>query len=135
VGDVQVGQAGDQLVGPLGDLLVVGQDAGQRLVRQQPERVGPPRHVGFGHVVVVTQRRRALHGEVRPALLGRRDVLDQPAQGQLAHGGALPGLLVGQVPGGEAQEVSGRGQPGQDVGALAIKVARHGRPLSSFSWL
>jgi hypothetical protein len=33
------------------------------------------------------------------------DVLDQAAWAQLAHGGALPGLLVGEAAGGEPQEM------------------------------
>ena len=135
MGEVQVGQARDQLVGPLGHLFVVGQDAGQRLVREQPEPGGPPGHVLVGHGGEVAHRRRPVQDEVHPALLGGRDVLDQAAHAQLARGGALAGLLVGQVPGGEAQEVPGRGQPGQDVGALAVEVfgfARHGLHLSSF---
>jgi hypothetical protein len=41
-------------------------------------------------------RGRPVDDEIGPALLGEGDVLDQPAEGQLAHGGALPRLVVGE---------------------------------------
>jgi hypothetical protein len=45
-------------------------------------------------------------------------MLDQNAQAQFAHGGALPGLLVGEPAGGEAQEVPVLGQHRQQISAL-----------------
>ena len=54
-----------------------------------------------------------------PAPLDLADVLDQTAQGQLADRGALPGLLVGQVTGGVAEEVPCLAEHRQQVGPLA----------------
>ena len=60
---------------------------GQRLVWAHPDRVFPATHA-------------ARHGswsvsdEVHPLSFGKGDVLDQPAEGQLAGGGGQPGLLV-----------------------------------------
>jgi len=51
-------------------------------------------------------------------------MLDQAAQAQLAHRGALPGLVIGQVADRETQEVPGLGQGGQQVGALAGRGGR-----------
>src|SRR5690242_15799282 len=112
LGGVQVRQRRHQLVGPPRHLLVLIQQPGQRLPFQHLESASPL-------VRVRPHRRRALLNEVDPLPFGEGDVLDQAAQGQRAHRGALPGLVIGQVADREAQEVPGLGQGGQQVGALA----------------
>lgn len=72
--------------------------------------VRPAGPVGLGHRREVRHRRRAVQDGVHPAPLDRGDVLDQAAQAQLAHRGPQPGLLVGEVTGGEAQEMPVLGQ-------------------------
>jgi hypothetical protein len=62
--------------------------------------------------------------EVRPVLLHGGDVLDQATEAQFAHRGALPGLVVGETAGCEAQEVPPGGEHREQVGALALDVWR-----------
>ena len=125
VGRVQVRQRGDELIGPARHLLVAFQQAGQRLALRHDERPGPLAGVR-------AHRRRAVEDEAGPLAFGGRDVLDQAAQAQLAHRGALPGLVVGQAADGVAQEVAVLGEGGEQVGTLAGHrglAAVHGRPL------
>src|SRR6185312_7682132 len=127
LGSVQVRQRRHQLVGPPRHLLVLIQQPGQRLPLQHLESPGPL-------VLVRPHRRRALEDEIGPLPFGEGDVLDQAAQAQLAHRGALPGLVVGQVADRETQEVPGLGQGGQQVGTLAgrsgLSTSVHGCPPS-----
>src|SRR5260370_225731 len=67
------------------------------------------------------QARRAVQDEIPPALLNGFDVLDQAAQAKLTHGGGLPGLVIGEPAGGEAQEVPLVRQRRQQVGTLAVR--------------
>jgi hypothetical protein len=97
------------------DLRVGLQQAGQRL---------PAQHLKAGHPVagarlIPAHRGRAIGDEPHPLLLGQRDVLDQPAQGQVAGRGLLCGLFVGQSAGGIPQEMTLPGQGLQQVGTLA----------------
>jgi len=122
---VEVGQRGDQLVGAGGDLGIPGEQLLERLHLGHPVAVGPGRdlrrRVAPVHVrpVDVGGRRRPVDDEVGPGPLGVRDVLDQAAEGQLAHSRASPGLLVGDAPHGEAEEVAVPAQALDEVSALA----------------
>jgi hypothetical protein len=69
-------------------------------------------------VAAVAEGRRTLDGEAGPAVLDERDVLDQPADGELAHGGPPAGLLVVEVAGSEPQEEPLLAQGLEQVGAL-----------------
>jgi len=57
-------------------------------------------------------------------------MLDQAAQAQLAHGGALRGLLIGQPADGIAQKIPMLGQRFQQVGALASRSGPGSGPAS-----
>lgn len=61
-------------------------------------------------------------------------MLDQAAETQLARGGPLPGLLVGEVAGGEAQEVPLLGERLQQVGALAADGRCRGGLVEGVGW-
>ena len=64
-----------------------------------------------------------VHDEVDPALLDQCHVLDHPAQAQLADGGALPGLLVGQTLDGPTQKGPVRLQGVEQVATLEFGIA------------
>src|SRR5918992_1951410 len=122
VGEVQV-DGGDELVGATGDLVVAGEHALEGLVGEQPEarrELLDQLRCGLAPVdIAAAHRLGAVQDEIHPPLLDLGDVLDQPTQGQLAHGGALPRLVVGKPLHGVAQELPVHRECLQDVRALA----------------
>jgi hypothetical protein len=88
-GGVEVGQLGDEAVGPASDALVLLEHLCQRLVRGHREAVGPA-------VLVLAEGGSAALGELEPLGLGRGHVLERAAEAQLADGRALTCLVVGQ---------------------------------------
>ena len=128
VGGVEV-DGPDQFVGRGCHRLVVGQHTRERLLGQQREL---PLPLGPVEVLADRHRRRPLHHEARPLRLGGRDVLDEPAEGELADRGTLARLVVGEAPHGGAEEEALHGQGFQQVGALAARRG-HGAEASTAS--
>ena len=120
MGGVQGRQDGDQVLGALRHLVVVGQDALERFAVVHAEAVG----VVFGGCCVGrTLGGRSLFDEIDPALLHQGHVLDEPTQAQRAGRGALGRLCVGEAPDGVAQEPPVLGQGLEQVsplGALGV---------------
>jgi len=126
---IQVRQRPHELVGLGRDLVVLLEQASQGLAIEHLERARPGLS---GRRRIELHDLRSLDDESRPLPLGERDVLDQPAEAELADRRAARRLLVIQPAGGEPQEVPLLGQRGQQVGALARHALRsaHGLGLS-----
>ena len=75
-------------------------------------------------VAVLVHRHRGgpVGDEALPAGFHPGDVLDQPAEAQLAHGGGGRGLLVGEPLDGVAEQLAVLGQRVQQVGALVVQL-------------
>ena len=92
-------------------------DRRERLALEEAELVRP------GLVVrVVAAGHRAVLDEVGPAALGECDVLDQPAERQLADRGREARLLVGEAVDGVEEEVALLGERLEHGDALGVEL-------------